>query len=486
VVQVAGANLYLNAGADSGITSGDTLRAAKPGSESSLGALLVITATPGRSVVGFLGTPFSVTRGDTLVVTSRVGAAAVMASAPVVPAAQPPVLPRLSHRSYGAIGFEFNGAQTTTYGLGPDPTRNTEEFATPAVRFRWGIQNPSSNTGLSLNLVATHRAGPSTLFDEETAVRVYEARFDQAIGHNTARISVGRFLSNFDYSSGYWDGAMLRFGNEHGLSAGIAGGFEPDRTNETFNSDAPKYAAFVNLRVGHGGVRYRNDIAFHQMLAQGAIPGQYGIDWSERLDAGAFHIGHDVEATRDPFSGRWDISRFQARLSAPLSGTNELYAAVVSDKPTPIDTTSFGLVLDRRERGTFGFSHRSTHFYSDLDFTMNSPFSPDVRGEAAGLSLGVTGGRLTVFAYANYFTFPHAQGVFGNPGVEYRFGAMRTRISYQYLLNESAMYSVTTHGADLMLARALSAKIDWMTRFNVRLGDNVRSAGVYTSLDYRF
>jgi hypothetical protein len=210
------------------------------------------------------------------------------------------------------------------------------------------------------------------------------------------------------------------------------------------------------------------------------------MDWSQRLDAGGFHIGHDVEATRDAVSGQWNISRFQARLSAPVSASNELYASVVSDQPTPLDTTSFGLVLERRERAGLGFSHRSAHFYSDLDLTVNSPLTSESRGEAAGLSLGIMGHRLTVFASANYFTFPQNQGFFGSPGFEYRVGGVRARISYQFLLSEGALYSVKTHGADFTLGRALSSRLDWMTRFNVRFGDNVRSLGVYSSLDLRF
>ena len=62
--------------------------------------------------------------------------------------------------------------------------------------------------------MASRRSGPATLFDQPTALRIYEARFDQGIGRGSARISIGRFLSNFDHSSGYWDGAMVRVGGE--------------------------------------------------------------------------------------------------------------------------------------------------------------------------------------------------------------------------------------------------------------------------------
>ena len=55
-----------------------------------------------------------------------------------------------------------------------------------------------------------------------------------------------------------------------------------------------------------------------------------------------------------------------------------------------------------------------------------------------------------------------------------------------FFLSEATLYSVQTHGADLTLGRTLSARVDWMTRFNVRYGDTVRSLGVYSSLDVRF
>src|SRR6185503_10047724 len=68
VVQIAGSNLYLNAGNDSGVVTGDTLSVGRPGSELN-GSFLVITATATRSVVSFAGPAFAVTRGDTLLLT---------------------------------------------------------------------------------------------------------------------------------------------------------------------------------------------------------------------------------------------------------------------------------------------------------------------------------------------------------------------------------------------------------------------------------
>ena len=63
VTQLAGMNVYLNAGQNDGIAEGDTLRLLSP----PVGRrLLVVKATRSQSITGFLGAPFALTRGQKL------------------------------------------------------------------------------------------------------------------------------------------------------------------------------------------------------------------------------------------------------------------------------------------------------------------------------------------------------------------------------------------------------------------------------------
>jgi hypothetical protein len=68
VEYVAGANLYLDAGADDGIHAADTLQVYGGPSGSHLGDFVVISSSSDRAVVTFADRPFPVTRGDALIV----------------------------------------------------------------------------------------------------------------------------------------------------------------------------------------------------------------------------------------------------------------------------------------------------------------------------------------------------------------------------------------------------------------------------------
>jgi hypothetical protein len=450
------------------------------------GAFQVLSVSGSRALVGFLGSPFPVTRGDSLFLV--LGAARQVVAAPAkrgdtVARARPRARGRPSS---GSIGVEVNGARTITYGLGADPLRTQHDFASPAVRFRWGGENLASGTGIGLNLTAIHRTGPRSLFERQTSVRVYEAQVSQDFASGRARLSVGRLLSSFDHASGYWDGAVLRIGRTRGLSAGVAAGFEPERANETFTTDVPKYAAFVNLRTDHRQVRYRSDLAFHRMLPRGVLPHQSSFDWSQRFDTPLAHLGHDLEVGLEPGTGKWKVSRFQARASVTASRTLEVWAPAVSDHPPVLDTLP-AFQPFRRERAGIGISHRSARFFTDLDFSVNAPRDA-TRGYSAGAALGLSGllGKMTVTVSGNYFTFLSTRGVLASPSIEYVLAGIRTRLGYQFMLTEGSRYSVLTHGADLMVSRRVSSRVDWLTRLHVLYGTNLRSAGLYTSLDLRF
>jgi hypothetical protein len=481
VVQVAGANLYLNAGTDSGVRTGDTLTVSRARTGAPVGAFAVIATTSTSSIVGFVGTPFPVTRGDSLFIKPG----APPAAAPAAQAATPPrtrVTLRATSHSSGAVGLEASGSTTTIIGLGADPLQTRQDVATPALRFRWGLDNPGSGTALNLNFTAEHRAGPSGLFYPQNSLRIYEARLDQSIGHDAARVSLGRFLALFDHSSGYWDGMMVHFAPTQKLSGGFAAGYEPLRANETFSTDTLKYAGFLSWRSRY----YHADAAVHQTMEHAFRPDRPIFDWSQRLDAGAVRLLQDLQVQTDPFSGRWTVSRFQARAAASMGPRDEIYAAAVSDLPPAIDT-AFTLPLSRRERGSIGIAHHTGRFFVDLDGSVSAPRDRANRGYAGGLSFGLPPIRgVSLGGSGSYFYTPVFWGVMANPSLELRGSGLRARLGYEYFLSRAALYSVTTHGGDFLISHSLARDVEWTARINGRYGSNIRSVGFYTGMEVRF
>ena len=489
VVQIAGANLYLDAGTDAGVHTGDTLSVRRSLAAQPVGACTVIASTSGRSVVTFVGTPFPATRGDTLYITPGSVAPVVVAGAAspetrVVPPRAIPYAVRSGTRVDGALGLEMWGARTTTLGLGADPVRSTQDVATPAVRLRTSIAG--GNSAFNLNLRAQHRAGPQGLFQPVTTVRIYDARFDQTMG--ALQLSVGRFFSDFDHASGYWDGAAVRVGRERGLSAGVAGGFEPVLINDAFSTDVPKVAGFVSARGRTARATFATDLAFHQTLPRNATPKRRIADWSLRVNARRLGLAQEIEVSPDSAGRNWGISRYILRAFAPIGTGLDIYGSAVSDRPPSVDTT-WALPLERRERVTGGVSYQASRnrFYADLNGTINGP-RETTRGYSAGALFAFPNliGTATIAAGGSYFSRGGNRGVTANPSIEYRIGSSRVRAGYQFFLSHGPSYSVTTHGGDLRWSQSISSRVEWVMQFNVRYGANLRSTSGYSSLEVRF
>ena len=200
IVEIAGANLYLDAGTDAGVRAGDTLVARRAAGDTPLGTLVVIAATGTRAVVTFAGRPFAVTRGDALLL------AVPSAGVPAAPAEAPTPLARAQRvpigrvRISGSAGLDVLSARTTTFGLGADPVRVVRDFTVPSLRLQTSVRNLPGGGRLNLSLRASQQSGPATLFDRSTIVRVYHANFDQQWA--VARVLLGRFLAPFEPFSG--------------------------------------------------------------------------------------------------------------------------------------------------------------------------------------------------------------------------------------------------------------------------------------------
>jgi len=482
VVQLAGANLYLNTGTDSGVHTGDTLSVRRTRTGAPVGAFAVIATTSSSSIVGFVGAAFPVTRGDSLFIKPSAPqemAAVTRASTPT-PRIRAPVA--AGAHSSGAVGLEVSGSRTTIIGLGADPLQTRQDVATPALRFRWGLDNPGAGTALNLNFTAEHRAGPSGLFYPQSSLRIYEARLDQTVGHGAARVSLGRFLALFAHSSGYWHGIMVHFAPSQRLSGGLEAGFESLRANEIFTTDTLKYAGFVSWRSRY----YHADAAVHQTVEHAFKPDRPIFDWSQRLDAGAVRLLQDLQVQTDPLSRKWTVSRLQARAAAALGPRDEIYAAAVSDLPPAIDT-AFTLPLSRRERASVGVGHHTGRFFVDLDGSVSAPRDRANRGYAGGISFALPAiRRVSVGGSASYFKTPVFKGVMANPSLDFRAAGLRARLGYEYFLSRSSLYSSTTHGGDFLISHSLARDVDWTARINARYGSNIRSVGMFTGLEARF
>lgn len=487
VVQVAGATFYLDIGTDAGVRTGDTLSVRRSRDSAPVGALHVVGATSRRSVLTFAGPGFPVTRGDTLFITPRAAEQGIIATPAIAAAAArpraPPAADARSLRVDGAFGVEMWGSHSETVGLGTDPVRTTRDVGMPAIRFNTFVSGDRSR--FRLNVRAQQRTGPQSLWDRQTRVRIYEARYDRTAG--PARITVGRFFSDFDHQSAFWDGAAVRFGDERGVTAGVAAGFEPERGNEEFSATRPKAAAFVGTRHGNQLVDLVTDFAVTQAMPKDRAQWRAGADLAVRMRVGRFSISQDLEAMPPTPAGRWGISRFVLRMSVPAGPRGYVYATALSDRLTPLDTTILA-PFSRRERLTSGFGlSLANGTYLDLNASVNDPSGPR-QGYAAGASVSVPKaiGTGTLSLHTSWFDDGRSAGVLASPSLEYRVGTARVRGGYQFYQVDQPTYSVNTHGADLRLWQPFGERFTGVLQVTERVGHNLHSTTVFTSIEVRF
>jgi hypothetical protein len=378
---------------------------------------------------------------------------------------------------------EMWGSHSETVGLGADPVRTTRDVGMPAVRFNTFVSGDRST--FRFNVRAQQRTGPQSLWDRQTRVRIYEARYDRRAG--PARITLGRFFSDFDHQSAFWDGASVRLGDERGITGGVAAGFEPERGNEEFTATRPKAAAFVGTRHGNARVDLVTDFAVTQTMPKDRAQWRTGADLAMRLRVGRFTLSQDLEATPPTPMGRWGISRFVLRMSLPAGPRGYVYATALSDRLTPLDTT-FLAPFARRERVTSGYGlSLANGTYLDLNASVNDPSGPR-QGYAAGATVSVPKaiGAGTLSLHTSWFDDGRGSGVFASPSLEYRVGTARVRGGYQFYQVDQEAYAMSTHGADLRLWQPFGERFTGVLQVTERVGHNLHSATVFTSIEVRF
>ncbi|HEX8384713.1 MAG TPA: hypothetical protein VF576_00935, partial [Rubricoccaceae bacterium] len=252
VVQIAGADAYLDRGTEAGLVPGDTVEAERAGVV--VGALRVTSATATRAVATTVGAPFALTRGDRLVLLlARAAAPPPVAETPVVPGppARTSILTRPGDRPVagtsgarlrvtGRVQTGLSGFQsTTTPADGTAPVGRTD--ALPFASLRADVTGLPGGARLRLNGRAARTGGASGV-----DLSVYEAALEG--GRGAVRVQAGRFASQTERASGFWDGLDVRVGSDR-AGAGALGGLQPDRTTGLPGGPL-KLAAYAYLRRG--------------------------------------------------------------------------------------------------------------------------------------------------------------------------------------------------------------------------------------------
>jgi len=471
VEYIAGADIYLGVGADQGVSASDTL--------------VVVSVTSTRAVVGFLGTPFPVTRGTTLYVAnvSGGGTPQVAAQRAERPASAAERSTGLGPSIHGRLGIQADAFESTTLWQSNQIESVKRRFATPSVALRLLATNLPGGFTFATNVRGVYRYSDPNLIDPAATVHVYEASVSKSFTGAPVTVQAGRFYNRYSNFSGLWDGLLLRAGgNGPGLGVGVAAGFEPVRGDAGFSSDFPKAGAFVSYEAGGGPVRYATSISANQVrprTALGLSNHTYGT-WSQYLRVGRFRLGNDLQVDRNPETNRWVLSRLNTNASIPLVPGLEVHGRISMFQPYLIwlatdvmpfrrDQANVGLFLFGRA-GSAGADFTVSRLEGGTNSYTYSASASLLRTPVFGLDWSVSG---------SYWTQTGFNALFATVGIARNVGRAMARASYQLYRSGSSSATSLNHlvdaGLSFPLAPALSASIQG----RIQRGDNLRTYGLF-------
>jgi hypothetical protein len=491
VVYIAGADIYLDAGSDQGLSPGDTLRVYSEPDGRLLGTFMVISSTRERAVVTFAGRPFPVTRGAYLQVATS-GAAqpqrddAAAASAIADPRRTGPGPVHRSPRLSGRLSFDLGMLEsTTTVGDGLDPVER--RFATPSLRLRATVNDLPAGMSFNTNLRAAARMSSTDVVQPPRSLRVYQASLGKSFEGVPLQFQLGRFYNPYETFSGYWDGLLVHVGRS-GLGGGFAVGFQPERGNEKFTTDVAKYGAFLDYRYASSRFSYWADLSFNEQRPRSGSTNHRFAGLSQRLRWGRVGLSQRIRFdSRDDRPG-WELTQLELRTALPLGRRLSAHIGYSFYRPLYLLSTfelepdTIGLQAYRRERGSFGLAYDMWGGTIGADITAN---------RLDGGSISYTYGThfsvprsamlgLGYFGWASYWKRDATTTLYITPGITRTFGSLETRASYSYYSYANASAKVITHTLDLSLSLPLTRRWYVLLQGRVQRGKTLNSNSLYS------
>ncbi len=492
VRQVAGANVYLDLGTAGGLATGDTLQVLRPDG-APLGRLAVVAATATRSVLTFVGGPFPLATGETVVVE--------LARFPVVapeprpepppeagaPAGAPPP-PTGGPRASGRLTLEAAVSHSVTELGVVDPVEVSRTLATPALRLDATVTDLFGGFTLRSRGRVSYRYTSGPGYGRPTTVRIHDLSLERRFTGVPLRLTLGRFFSPAESFSGYWDGVAARVGGPS-FGGGVLLGFEPDRWSRAPSLDLPKATGFLDFRLGRGRTRWDGDVSLH--LVAPRLDGwadHLFLGLGQRVTLGPLRLRAEVQADREPGGGGVRIGEAVAQATVAVSpavslrvggARRERYTLSGAEDP-------FG---PRRDRVGGGVSLRLGRVAVSADHTLNRYDGGRDRTTWSGaVSVrglpGLPGTSWT--ASASWWDGKGDEAVTAGAAVSFHLSALRTRVGYRFHSSTFVGRTRVSHAPELDLDLPLGGRFSLTLRTRGTFGSEVLGQYAHLALTRAF
>ena len=519
VQQIAGANIYLDAGREQSLVPGVelvVLGETGAGEQTETGRLRVIESTSAGSVTTFVGQPFPVTRGATLRLRVEAGAAPA-ARVPGAAAASGAVAaaevssgrasstssgsrgPRVS----GSLGLSFDARQTTTSWDEFDIEQTERTFSTPTAALRLAITELPGGIAFRTNLRASYRASTDDLVQPQDLVRIYSLQLSKDFG--MVQGALGRLYNPYEPMSGYFDGAYVHVGRREGFGGGVAAGFRPSREDAGITDSLPKLSAFVNYSDRTGPLKYEGALSFtHEKPSVGepAVPGYRApgdhsyIGLTQTLRTGPIRIRQSLTVDRDGTDDTWRVGRLLLGLSARITSGVTAHARYSLRQPYRWEQAV--PVTYRRGRANLGLTYGFDGATVGADVTMNDVtdlHADDGAGTDPGMGWTYSGWFSTAetslwgLGFSGSVSYRDQDGnnlLYVMPGLTRRFGSTRARLTYTFYRTEEPAAVFVTHTGDLAVDFPIARRLRGTLAGRLQQGAQLDATSIYASLWWAF
>lgn len=363
VTYVSADYVYLDAGREQGLHVGDSLVVRS--AARNLGRLFVSGTSRSRSVTTFVGEPFPVAVGDTLLVdlpgtrpqqeparpdaeaaTRAIPPRPSLLEVPAVGGADRAIRSRPRPRLSGRVRFDLAAMRTETLWRSSTRERSVRTFYTPSAALRLGVTGLPGGWDLGLDLNVTRRFSTRDIVSPEGLARIYRVSARRAPTGSPFRFEAGRFQPDGDPQRTFWDGAQASW-RSAAFEAGLALGLEPDRYNGFVQTGVPKAAGFVAADWRIGPARMRSQAGGASVRPTNGWLDHTYVGFEHELRIGDARFSADVQVDRDPEEGGWTASRRYLRASLPL-GAGLVLSGRHQDRRPYAYWRSFDIVGTRR------------------------------------------------------------------------------------------------------------------------------------------
>ncbi len=495
----AGPNIYINIGREDGVFPGDTLAVSIAGK--SLGNWIALSASSRRAVIKSLANE-TINVGDRLLVAvpnpppteQEVDLPPRIAekspdqrpkSVMATPATATKPRPTSSVRLSGRVTLSLGASVSETRSIVDESSSVRRTNTLPGLGINLRAYNLPYDLVARVSARSTYRYSTPEAFTNTTSTRVYAANLEKDFRDDNIVVSVGRFTSRYESFSNFWDGISVRAGGKQN-GIGVTTGFQPNRYNEGFSPDLPKYTVFVNMGTSSRNLRYDADISFTDVHGQDNFSRHMIAGLEQSLRVGRSRFRSEVQVNRDPTLLDWEIVRLRASSSIKLSRHNFVDFRHDRQKSFSLWTTTT-LPTASRIRTTASYNYR--HPSGSIGFSATK----STYGEQAAytslmtlFSLNTLPRNLRFTGHSSYWYRSDNNGLSTSMGLEKHLRATRFGLRYRLSRTTISEQAITTHTLSPSFSLRVNSSVNWTTQASLLTGDILTNYSMFTSLSLSF